>query len=384
MNILHISPYVPSVKASHAGGVCMGKEVELLSEIGNVYILSYINDHKEAELAKIYDREKSKFIKINKFNFAINAILHLFKPTLFAIRSSLKFKIALLYMVKKNNIDYIHCEYTSMAQYVWIKKIFPHLTFNIVEHDVTIQSFERQIGVSKGLMKLYNSWQLKLVKKCEGKYCKNADNVFTLNEKDKKLLFNVYRIEKSEVLIPYYGIDNFGTLGNPKIKNSICFVGQMGRDENHTAALRLIKIFKSLKNQDYKLYIIGAHPKQELLNKASQNIIITGFVDSIEEYIDKCEIAVFPLNYGAGIKLKVLLSFGLGLPVITTKIGAEGIDEKGEVLIIKEDDLAFADEIKNLLSNKEKLLEKSKETTLFVNKNFNWRDNRELLKKIYR
>ena len=104
----------------------------------------------------------------------------------------------------------------------------------------------------------------------------------------------------------------------------------------------------------------------------------------IEEYIDKCEIAVFPLNYGAGIKLKVLLSFGLGLPVITTKIGAEGIDEKGEVLIIKEDDLAFADEIKNLLSNKEKLLEKSKETTLFVNKNFNWRDNRELLKKIYR
>lgn len=158
----------------------------------------------------------------------------------------------------------------------------------------------------------------------------------------------------------------------------------MGRDENHTAALRLIKIFKSLKNQDYKLYIIGAHPKQELLNKASQNIIITGFVDSIEEYIDKCEIAVFPLNYGAGIKLKVLLSFGLGLPVITTKIGAEGIDEKGEVLIIKEDDLAFADEIKNLLSNKEKLLEKSKETTLFVNKNFNWRDNRELLKKIYR
>lgn len=101
MNILHISPYVPSVKASHAGGVCMGKEVELLSEIGNVYILSYINDHKEAELAKIYDREKSKFIKINKFNFAINAILHLFKPTLFAIRSSLKFKIALLYMVKR-------------------------------------------------------------------------------------------------------------------------------------------------------------------------------------------------------------------------------------------------------------------------------------------
>lgn len=33
MNILHISPYVPDVHANHAGGVCMGKQVETLKNI---------------------------------------------------------------------------------------------------------------------------------------------------------------------------------------------------------------------------------------------------------------------------------------------------------------------------------------------------------------
>ena len=42
MNILHISPYVPSVHAAHAGGVCMGKEVETLRKKHNVFVLSFV------------------------------------------------------------------------------------------------------------------------------------------------------------------------------------------------------------------------------------------------------------------------------------------------------------------------------------------------------
>ena len=52
MNILHISPYVPSVHASHAGGVCMGKELEALRKKHNVFVLSFINDEKEEKLVE--------------------------------------------------------------------------------------------------------------------------------------------------------------------------------------------------------------------------------------------------------------------------------------------------------------------------------------------
>ena len=41
MNILHISPYFPSTKANHAGGVCMGKEIETLQKWHQVYVLTF-------------------------------------------------------------------------------------------------------------------------------------------------------------------------------------------------------------------------------------------------------------------------------------------------------------------------------------------------------
>ena len=66
MNILHISPYVPSVHASHAGGVCMGKELEALRKKHNVYVLSFINDEKEEkELLRILGKVRAHIKEID-------------------------------------------------------------------------------------------------------------------------------------------------------------------------------------------------------------------------------------------------------------------------------------------------------------------------------
>ena len=163
------------------------------------------------------------------------------------------------------------------------------------------------------------------------------------------------------MLNPYYGLEFKEVSTKEKIPYRICFVGQMGRDENHVAAMRLIHIFKRLNHEDWKLNIIGAYPKDELKNMECDNIHITGFVDDINEEILKNEIAVFPLTYGAGIKLKVLLVFGLGLPVITTSVGAEGIDQEGKILNLAETDEEIIAQINNLFSNRHLLYKKSKE-----------------------
>ena len=168
-----------------------------------------------------------------------------------------------------------------------------------------------------------------------------------------------------------------------KIKKSICFIGQMGREENHLAAMRLIQIIQSLNRDDIKLTIIGAHPSEELLKQECDNIHITGFVDSIEDEILKNEIAVFPLTLGAGIKLKVLLACGLGLPVITTDIGAEGIDEDGSTLILAQTDEQIKNEILNLIDNPNKIKLKSNESKEFVQKYFSWNKTVELFDRLY-
>ena len=81
---------------------------------------------------------------------------------MFSARTSKEFKQQFLKIIEEKKIDAIHCEYTAMAQYIWIKKMYPNIIFNIVEHDVTRQSFYRKSMDSKGLKQLFWKWQLNL------------------------------------------------------------------------------------------------------------------------------------------------------------------------------------------------------------------------------
>lgn len=386
MNILHISPYVPSLHTNHAGGVCMGKQVEALRKKHNVFVLSFITMPLEEKLVKEeYDTNNSYFIRISNKDRIIQGLLHLNKPLMFSARSSKEFKHKFLEIIEEKQIDAIHCEYTAMAQYIWIKEKYPNIMFNIVEHDVTRQSFYRKANDSTGLKKLFWKWQLNLATKWEKEYCTKANHVIAVNSKDERLLHEYYGLNNVELMNPYYGVD-FDEISNKqvdKIKKSICFIGQMGREENHLAAMRLIQIVQSLNRDDIKLTIIGAHPNEELLKQECDNIHITGFVDSIEDEILKNEIAVFPLTLGAGIKLKVLLACGLGLPVITTDIGAEGIDEDGSTLILAQTNEQIKNEILNLIDNPEKIKLKSNESKEFVQKYFSWNKTVELFDRLY-
>ena len=381
MNILHISPYVPDVRANHAGGVCMGKQVETLKKNHNVTILTFVNNDHDRKL--IQDHPDYYYVETSKYTFMANALLHLNQPNMFAIRNSRAFKKKLLEIIEEKKIEAIHAEFTAMGQFVWVKKYYPNIIFNLTEHDVTIQSYTRQVNEAKGLKKLYLQMETNKVKKCEEEYLSNCDAVMTFNEKDSKLLKEKYGVNHVEVLNPYYGVD-FNDIPNvEKEKNSICFVGQMGRDENHVAAMRLIQLFKEINHKDWKLNIIGAYPKDELKNMECENIHITGFVDDINAEILKNEIAVFPLTYGAGIKLKVLLAFGLGLSVITTSIGAEGIDEDGSVLELAETDEDIKEKIEKLLSDRSVLKQKSEECISFVKDKFTWDKTEEIFERIY-
>lgn len=389
MNILHISPYVPSVFANHAGGVCMGKEVEALIEENNVYVLTFVSNQFELDL--IRENKVScnfiDYIEINMIKRIISIILNPLKPNYFAARSSLAFYHKMIDIIELYKIDAIHAEYASMGQYIRIKKKFPNIVFNLVEHDITIQSYNRKIlNVKSIFKKIYFNIQKYLIQKSEKKYCLQADKVITFNEKDKNMLINEYMVSRVEVMPPYYGMANIIPNYKRNVENNICFMGQMGRPENYMAAIRLINIFNEIVNiiKDSKLFIIGNNPPYELKKLENENIFVTGYVENVDEYINKCKVAVFPLTLGAGIKVKVLKSMALGTSVITTDVGAEGIDEKGEALIICRKDEEFQRNILELLSNDEKYVELSKRQTDFVSENFSWDISVNLLKNFYK
>ena len=390
MNILHISPYFPSTKANHAGGVCMGKEIETLKKWHQVYVLTFEASEFDAGLKKEYAGDDHYHsVKINKFTRMVHVALEPWMPNYFAARSSFRFSWKLICLVKKYKIDAIHAEYASMGQYLWIRRLFPNLKFHITEHDMTAQSYERKVKDSHGIKKAYLKFQLERILKKEGSYCRKADRVFTFNLKDKKLIKEKYGIQNCQVLNPYYGIeDEVIENAEPEAQiqpYTICFLGQMGRDENYQAAMRLITIAEKVKKQipELQLYIVGNKPPEKLKQKENTWIHVTGFVEDVDIYLKTAALAVFPLTLGAGIKLKVLRSLALGTPVITGRVGAEGIDENYQVIIPAETDEEYEKQITEYLNDPEKCTFKVAESRDYIKEHFSWKISERILEEVY-
>jgi len=80
-----------------------------------------------------------------------------------------------------------------------------------------------------------------------------------------------------------------------------------------------------------KLLAVGDYPP----NIKNPNIIFTGAVKNLPDYIDAADIAVVPIKAGGGMRMKILEYFAAKKPVISTKKGIEGIQVKNgrEVII---------------------------------------------------
>lgn len=367
----------------------MGKEYLELKKNNNVFQLSFIQKKYDAELFQNEHGKNESAILLSQFNKAIRIIIHPLTAPNFATRLSGRFFKKIDNIIQQEKIEAIHAEYASMAQYVKIKKKYSNIKFNVVMHDITVQQYERMKNSSQGLKKFFLSWSLSLIKRNEKKWLSMADNILVFSEKDKNIvntvykLENVYRIntafsleEKTNELKKYFRKDD--------IFFNVGFMGQMSRKENIEAAVRLIEIINmpELRKRNIRALIIGNNPPQELLNLRSDNVEVTGFIDDLDKYIiEECDLAVLPLSSGAGIKVKVLHFMALGIPVITSAVGAEGIDGEGKFIVLAESNSDFASAIQNYFEGNA-AIDKSRMIS-YITDEFSWNVTREVFHELY-
>ena len=94
----------------------------------------------------------------------------------------------------------------------------------------------------------------------------------------------------------------------------------------HTYFFIIPKII--LKYPNAKLMIVGRSTHYSLMRSIkdySNNIYISGYTENPEKYFESADIGIAPLIAGAGIKVKVLEMLNAKIPVVSTRIGAEGI-----------------------------------------------------------
>lgn len=158
-------------------------------------------------------------------------------------------------------------------------------------------------------------------------------------------------------------------------RKDICFVAGFQHSPNIDGACWFVhKVWPAVRKKfpDMKIYIIGSKPSDEVKALASDSVIVTGYVtdEELSDYYSKVRMAVIPLNFGAGVKGKTVEAVYNKVPVLTTKIGAEGIDNSIGVLTVENDADAFAAKLIEMYGNEEELQRISDMSVDFIRNQF--------------
>jgi len=241
--------------------------------------------------------------------------------------------------VSRNDVQIIFYV-LRMAQYAWrLKKRFPHVRLVYISHNseyLNIRADLEQFDRSKKVP----GWkhQLKLLRAngfiwAEGKCVRTADKVFSISNQDSENLSGRFHVPAERFLparpmIRYDCRRAADKWSNEAYGAKLIVVGNMSWYPTASGVAWLIRhVLPSLEQHDpeVKLYVVGGHPSQEILKLAAEDehITVTGYVDSIDEYYNLCDIAVVPVFEGTGAKIKVLEAMGKHMPAVISEFAAK-------------------------------------------------------------
>jgi glycosyltransferase involved in cell wall biosynthesis len=171
-------------------------------------------------------------------------------------------------------------------------------------------------------------------------------------------------------------VDQIKPPSEPPTPGEVVFVGSLDWQPNVDGVMWLIeKVWPLVAKRlpDSHLSVIGKSPPPYLEKHAGPTITFTGRVDSVEEYVGKACCCVVPLWIGSGMRYKILEAFALARAVVSTSIGAEGIEvADGESILIRDDPETFADAVALLLTDSDYRSRIGMSARILVEEKYSW------------
>ena len=131
--------------------------------------------------------------------------------------------------------------------------------------------------------------------------------------------------------------------------------------------------------------IIGSRPPPSLLELAGPRVELTGFVPDLRPHLAEAAVVVVPLRLGGGTRLKIVEAMAMGKAIVSTTLGAEGIDAvPGRDLLIEDNPEAFADAVNRLLAEPDMAARIGQSARRLAVEQYAWSGAAEALEGFYR
>lgn len=229
-------------------------------------------------------------------------------------------------LLRQVDFDLIQIEFSQMASYRTDAPARRVIDLHNIEHDVLRQAAES----SSGPKRVFNSLEWRKLRQEEEQAWKGADLCLATSEPDAE---RVRAVTGEECLVVPNGVDDQffqrQPLGDAE-PGSIVFTGAIRYQPNADAAIYFVRrvwpLIRDLE-PNATFNIVGADPPEEVVRLGERSgVRVSGSVEDVRPWLRSASAVVVPLLTGGGTRLKILEAFASGRPVVSTTIGASGLD----------------------------------------------------------
>ncbi len=380
MKILFVSLLLPYPYADHAGAFTVFNTIKHLSKRHEVSLISFVRSEKEAQCVRFiqnYCRMVKTILLPRGFfhKVRIRAGLFGFKPISISNGYSRQMRECVRSVCQSEKFDIVQVEYTPMGQYV---SEIGHTPAVINVHDLiylTAERFAKNLSFSRKKLEWFADSLIS--KRYELQLLSKFKRVLTLSQNIKNRLLELNDSLNVSVLQPGVDIPLKQKNHSSGLAKNLIFMGAMWRAENIDAVLYFYQsAFERIRKAvpDVKLNIIGGSPDEQIKRLASDpNVTVQGYIENLLPSYLNADVSIAPMRVAGGVMCKILDAMAVGLPVITTSQGNEGIRANPEEqIVIADDPVQFADKTIELLRDGNRRKAIGRRGTDFVRDNFNW------------
>ncbi len=314
------------------------------------------------------------------------------KGPLFYCRLAGNLFSAMPYSVQVHNSPRVHQAIRDHAarhkvdlwQFEWLPYLdalhgLPDARSVVVAHNVDALVWQRFGEIERGWLKRwYIRRQWHKFQRYEHRIFNQATRVVAVTADDARLIQALYGVGSADLVDN--GVDNawFQAVRAERGPGQILFLGTLDYRPNQDAARLLLDVvFPAIRARHpaARLLLVGRNPPEWLTRRVQgvAGVDLHGNVPDVRPYLASSGVMAVPLRVGGGSRLKILEALAAGLPVVSTRVGAEGLAlTPGRDLIVVEQAEDITAALCWALDEPEKLKQTAEHGGAVVRKQYDW------------
>lgn len=394
MRILYVTPYVPSRIRTRPYHLIR----ELVRQGHRVVLLTAAASEQEARDA---DELRQWGVQVEVFRVPrarswVNCLAAL--PTreplqaVYAYHPAMERRLA--EWARSREVDVVHIEHLRAARLVRAVQGIPTVYDSV---DSISLLFEQTLRLTPGLRsRLLAALDLARTRRYEARLLTRYDRAVVTSSRDKEALEALARrylppsARPAPITVVTNGVDleYFRPQEGPRDGKTVVFTGKMSYHANVAGALYFAREVLPciwVRDPEVRFWVVGKDPPKAVQRLAQdERITVTGAVPDLRPYLARAAVAVCPVPYAVGIQFKVLEAMAMGVPVVSSRAAAEGLDARlGEDLLVAETADEFAAHVLRVLTDPALATRLSLAGRQYVETHHRWASIAERLVEVY-